>query len=530
MPTVPVYQTNQVRDQALQGGFQQEVDVTKNARALAQGLGVAGQMLDRGVIREAEAASSKADTEIAAGWLQWDAANRKNFQGEKADGYQAAAQQWWGKAAQTYGSSLDPMAKGLVSQSLNRRQAASLGQVAQFVEVEKEKHADNTYAANVATSVQFAVSSGDVAGGSQRVRELSAQVGARKGWNTEEVQAETLKNLSQLHVSQIAKLTELPGGAALADKYYQDNKTEIAFAAQPKIEQVIKAEVDNQKATQTAAEAAPLPLADQLALAAKIEDPALREKTLMQMKNNYSLAREAKREVEQKFADDAWQLVGKNKKVPEAILMGMDGRERVQLQEHLRVKADRLTVGKTVKTDWKTYIDTREALFNGTKVNLAGLTEKIAPAQLEQLLDIQTKTSKPGKLPEVAMSEQQIGAYTNTLNLGGENNATKRGQFTGAAQDLFNEHLKRTGKEPDFDERQKILDKLTTSVVTKKGFLWDDTAPAYTLPRDQVRSTMQPTTAPATAPKEKFTVGQTYTDAKGNRATYAGAGKWNPAQ
>lgn len=377
MATVPIYQPNQVRDQALQGGYQQEIDVTKNVKGLAQGLGVAGQMIDRVVIRDAEAASNKADTDIAAGWLQWDAANRKKYQGANAEGYTAAAQEWWGKAAQTYGASLDPMAKGLVSQSLNRRQAASLGQVAQFVEVEKEKHADDTAAANIGTTIQFGVSSGDVAGASQRVREISAQVGARKGWTTEQVQADTLKNLSQLHTAQIAKLVDQPGGAALADAYYQANKAEVGFAQQPTVEKIIKAEVDNQFAMTTAASVANLPLADQLAVAAKIEDPAQREKTLNQVRNNHTLVAEARRENEQKFADQAWQLAGQRKKIPEAVLMGMDGRERVQLQEHLRSVAERGPVAP--RTDPAEHARLIDMMLNNPE---AFKKERIAAAKL----------------------------------------------------------------------------------------------------------------------------------------------------
>ena len=467
MPTVPTYEP-QVREQALQGGFQQEIDVTKNTRALAQGLGVAGQMMDRVVIRDAEAASSKADTEIAAGWLKWDAENRKNYQGEKADGYAAAAEKWWKETSSTYGAQLDPMAKGLVSASLNKRQAASLGQVAQFVEIEKEKHADTMHDANVKTTIQFGVTSGDVASAADRVRTLSAQVGARKGWSTEQVQADTLANLSQLHIAQISKLIEQPGGATVAQMYYEKNKTEVGFAQQPTLEKIIKGETDNQFATMKAAEVAPLPLAEQLAVAATITDPARREKTLMQIKSNHVLANEAKREVEQKFSDQAWQLVGAGKKVPEAVLLGMDGKERVQLQEHLRTKAERGNA--PVKTNpaalAKIYDMVRDEPEKFKKLSLVSLSNTISGSDLEQVARLQRDVNKPDREKDVATTTQLIGTYT------GGWRAEKKAAFSGRFLDELNVFEKEKGRPANFEEKQKIGDRLIVPGEVSSGSIF----------------------------------------------------------
>lgn len=414
MPVVPTYNGPQVQEQATQGGYQQNIDVTQGARALARGLGDVAQVVDRTIVRDAETTANTADLEISAGWLKWDAENRKKYQGANAGEYTSAATEWWGKASTTYGEKLDPMAKAMVGKSLARRQAASLGQVSQFVEVEKEKHADQTAAANVDTTIQFGVSSGDVAGASQRVRELSAQVGARKGWTTEQVQTETLKNLSALHLAQIAKLTEQPGGAVAADAYYQANKAEVGFAQQPKVEQVLKAEVDNQFATQTAAEVAALPLGEQMAVAAKIEDPARREKTIAQIRNNHALVKEVQAEQEKKFSDTAWQLVGQGKRVPEAILASMDGKERVQLQEHLRAKAER---GSAVpKTDPKDHARLVDMMLNDPeafkKERIAAA--RLSPSDLEQFATKQQALRGGGEKQDTMLTDDQrvSGALT----------------------------------------------------------------------------------------------------------------------
>jgi hypothetical protein len=526
MPQVPVYGERQVRSQALEPVFQQTPDVSSGLNAVAKGLGVAAEVADRIDLRDQHAAASNVERQITAEWLKWDASpeGRAKYRGENADGYTAAAEAWWEKAREAYGKDLNPRAAAIASPGLANKRLSAMANVQQFQAGEKERHADQVYEADVATTIQFGVTSGDVESTARQIREKAAVLGARKGYSTEQVQAEVNKNLSAMHIAQISKLVEQPGGATVAQMYYEANKGEINFAQQNNVEKILKAEVDNQFATQFAAKVATQPLADQIKAAGEIKDPAQREKSITQIKLNHALVAEARRETEQKFSDQAWQLVGQGKRVPEAILAGMDGRDRVQLQEHLRTKAERLAAGKPVKTDWATYITLREKLAAGEKIDLRAYTEKIGPGQLEQLLDIQTKVTKPGKVPEVATAEQQIATYTNSLKLGGEKNATKRGQFVGAAQDMFNEHLKRSGKDPDFDERQKILDKLTTYVVTKKGWIWDDTAPVYTLPRDQVRD--QVLGAPAPANNDKFVTGQTYTDAKGNKARYLGNGKW----
>lgn len=469
MPQVPIYNGPQVQEQVTPGGYQSEVDVTKTTRALATRLNAAADVAERGVQRDVETQANTADLEISSGWLKWDAENRKNYQGEKAGEYAAAAQKWWQDTATEYANKLDPFSKHLVTQTLQRRQAASLGNVTQFVETEKEKHADQTAAANVDTTIQFGVTSGDLAGAAQRVRELSAQTGARKGWTTEQVQAETLKNLSQMHITQIAKLTEQPGGAEAADKYYQANKAEIGFAQQPKVEQVIKAEVDNQFATQTAARVAAMPLSEQLAEAAKISDPARREKTITQIRSNHALVREAQVEQEKKFSDAAWQLVGQGKRVPEAILASMDGKERVQLQDHLRAVAERGPVQP--KTDPKDHARLIDMMLNDPeafkKERLAAA--KLSPTDLEQMAAKQQALRSGGDKQDTMLTDDQ---RVNGALVGAGIDAKKQPEAAYQVRLEVDRRVRaessaKGGKQLTGDEKQRVVD----SVLLDKVFV-----------------------------------------------------------
>ena len=465
MPQVPVYGDRPVRTEALRPVFQQTPDVSSGARALAQGLGQAADAIDRIDLRDAQAKASDAEARITSDWLKWDAENRNKYRGANADGYAPAAEEWWKSAAETAGTQLDPRAKALASRNLVAKQTQALGNVRTFTLAEKERHADETYSADVATTIQFGVTSGDVASTAVQIREKAAVLGARKGWTTEQVQAEAGKNLSAMHLAQISKLAE--NNAEAAQAYYDANKAEVAFQNQARVEQVLKGELDNQFATQTAAAMAGKPLSEQLAEAAKITDPQRREKTLTQVRNNYALVKQAEQELEAKFSDQAWQLFSRGQKIPESILSGMNGRERAQLQESQRTRSERLAAGTPVKTDMNTYIDVREKLARGEKVDLRAYTEKIGKGEMEQLLDIQTSASKGGvKQDSMLTDEARINAAIVGLGIDKKKNPE-------AAVSLTNEIDRRVrsasaakgGKDLTADEKQSIVDRVVLDKV-----------------------------------------------------------------
>tara|TARA_R110000868_G_scaffold21489_7_gene88974 strand:- start:106 stop:1734 length:1629 start_codon:yes stop_codon:yes gene_type:complete len=466
MPQVPVYGDRQLRTEALRPVFQQTPDVSSGARALAQGLGQVAEVADRIDLRDAQAKASDAEARITSDWLKWDAENRNKYRGANADGYAPAAEEWWKSAAENAGTQLDPRAKALASRNLVAKQTQALGNVRTFTVAEKERHADETYAADVNTTIQFGVTSGDVASTAVQIREKAAVLGARKGWTTEQVQAEAGKNLSSMHLAQISKLAEMDATAAQA--YYDANKAEVAFQNQARVEQVLKGELDNQFATQTAAAMAGKPLSEQLAEAAKITDPQRREKTLAQVRNNYALVKQAEQEQEARFSDQAWQLFSRGQKIPESILSGMNGRERAQLQESQRARSERAAAGTPVKTNMNTYIDVREKLARGEKVDLRAYTEKIAPAQMEQLLDIQGAAAKPGTVKQDSMltDEARINAAIVGLGIDKKKDPETAVMLTNEIdRRVRSASAAKGGKDLTADEKQSIVDRVVLDKV-----------------------------------------------------------------
>ena len=463
MPVVPTYEPR-VREQALEGGFQRAPDSGRDLMRAGDALMRVADVADRIDLRDAQAKAFDAEARITSEWLKWDGQARQQYRGQNVDQYAPAAEEWWKKASETYGKELDPRARAIASKSLANKRLQAINSVGTFTNAEKERHADETYAADVATTIQFGVTSGQVEGTAQQIRDKAVQLGARKGWTTEQVQAEQLKNLSALHLAQITKLAS--ADAEAAQTYYQANKAEVAAANQPRIEEILKGEADNQFATQFAAGVAAKPLKDQLAEAAKITDPQRREKALTQIKNNYALVKQAEAEQENQYADQAWQLFSQGKRIPEAVLAGMAGRDRFQLQEAQRARAERAAAGTQVKTDWATYIDTREKLARGEKVDLRALTEKIGPAQMEQLIDIQTSASKGGPKQDSMLTDQQrIDAALVGLGIDKKSDPEAASRLTLEIDRRVREASAAKGKELTPDEKQAQVDRVVMDTV-----------------------------------------------------------------
>lgn len=464
MPVVPTYEPR-VREQALEGVFQRTPDAGRGLMQAGEAMMRVADVADRIDLRDTQAKAFDAEAKITSEWLNWDAQARQKYRGQNVDGYAQAAEEWWAKAAETYGKELDPRARALVSKSLAEKRLQAINSVGTFINAEKERFADEAYAAGVATTIQFGVTSGEVASAAQQIREKAAILGARKGWTTEQVQAEALKNLSAMHLAHITKLAE--GNVEAAQAYYDANKAEVNFAHQARVEQVLKAEADNQFATQFAASMADKPLGDQLAEAAKITDPARREKTLTQIRNNYALVKQAEQEREKAATNKAWQLFAQGKKIPEEILMQMSG--RAQLQEAMRARAERLAAGRPVKTDMTTYIDLREKLARGERVDLRAYTEKISPSDMEKLIDIQTAVKKGGSQQDSVLSDEaRINNALVGLGIDKKKDPESAMRLTMEIDLRVREASMAKGDKPlTPDEKQKIID----SVVMDKVYV-----------------------------------------------------------
>ena len=473
MPQVPVYGDRQVREQALQPVFQNAPDVSSGARALAQGLGAVAEAADRIDLRDAQAKANEVDTSLTRAWNKWEDDNRGKFTNQTADGYTKAVDAWWQEAAKTYGKDLNGRSQAMVGQALSRRQTIALEQAGKYEFAEKEKYADSTTNSAINTATVNALKTRDYAGEAQRVRTLVQEQGVRKNWNKEQRDTELNARLGAFNTAVIAQLAEKD--AAQAQVYLNNaiERGEIRPDQQPRLESIIKGEADNQFATVTAASMADKPLKEQLAEAAKITDPQRREKTLNQVRNNYALVKQAEQEQEAQFSDQAWQLFAKGQRIPEAVLSGMNGRERAQLQESQRTRSERMAAGTSVKTDMLTYINAREALMSEdpavrASVNLSALTEKIAPEWMDKLLNIKSAGSKGSspKFDGMKTDQQRIDLGLKEAKIDPKRNPDEAGRFINEVDRQVRALSEsKGGKEVTPTEKQKIVNDIVLDKV-----------------------------------------------------------------
>lgn len=461
MPRVQLSPGPTLRDNGPAPVFLSAPDVGAPARQLAQATGAAADVIDRKVQRDAETRAFQIDSQITSDWLTFDADARTKYRGTNVDQYAPAAEKFWQDAAETYGKDLDPLARQIIGRSLQAKKLNAMAGGLRFVEGERERNFDNAAQASKTTEIQLGITNGDVTSARERVRQINGAVAARKGWTPEMLAAENLRDLSTLHYAHIAKLAE--GDAAGAKAYYTENKAEIDGTRQAAIEKVLKAEADNQFAEQFAAQHATLPLDQQLAKAGEIKDPEQREKAITRVRQNNALVREAQAQREAQFADQAWQLVGQGKRVPEALLLQMDGRARVQLQDYLKEKAQKGPA--PVKTDPAVHAALWEQLTRDPeafkKERLIAYGTKLSKEDLEQLYAKQRELLNPKEGKEVITFQNRLTARLEQLGINsGSGDEKKRGLFRAAAQSAMDEYTARTGKKPDDKTETEILDRL----------------------------------------------------------------------
>ena len=305
-----------------------------------------------------------------------------------------------------------------------------------------------------------------------------------KGRSEEETQAEILKQESRTHASVLQVMAE--ADAVAAQRYYEDNRKQIDGALHGQLDRIITGAATTQKALSFADSVATLPYDQQLAKVSEIKDQALKEKARVAVKQNHGDILAARQAVEKQASDSAWQTVGQGRKVPESVLATMDGRERVQLQDYLRQRAEHAATqgSKPVKTDptalAKVYDLIRDKPDEFKALRMESLTFKLAGSDIEQVARIQRDMLDPNKEKDALTLAMQIGAYSRGMD------DKDKGMFEAAAHDDVIQFQQQNKRPPNSKERQEILDRLKLDVVTDDGWLWDSKKKRYKMTPEEL--------------------------------------------
>lgn len=411
MPQVPVYGGPQVAADALRPVQARALDVSSGTRAIGQGLANLGEGIDRYQEREAEAQAYNAEATIGQDWLKWDAEARAKGRGENVGQYEADAKAWWDKAAETYGKDLNPRAKALIGRSLQQKRMAAEADVLRFTGAERERHADDVATADLNTTIQFGVTTGSIDATKAQIQDKVAAFGARKGWNTEQVQSATAEYISRLHMAQIDKLDAQAGL-----EYFTAHADEIEYDKQGDLRKALERQVE------------------------------------IEQKQREADAEKAKRDAEEAASNDAWAMVAQGAtKIPPSLMTSLPGREQVQIVNALETRAQ----GREVKTDIATYLELNDAIGRGEAVDLRKYSNAISTSDLKGLAEKQGKSQQEGFLTDEQRQNKAL------LDLGIDKK--KQGEEAYAVLGLIDQRTREAsaskGNKPlTPDEKQAVID------------------------------------------------------------------------
>lgn len=379
MPRIPTYEGPQVRSEALRPVYQRTPDVMGGFRETAQALAAGAEMLDRRMERDARAQADAAELEVRQSFQNERARLREKYKGDQADQYKVELDTFWNKAREEYGKKLSPMAQQLASNRFGTLKLQSDADALGYVEGEKRKFRELNFRAlqdqrlaDVTRDITPATAPTMSRMASEALEKSAIDYAVSEGGNAEIGKTMARPLIAKLHADVAVALASKPGGAKAAQEYMREFGSAIPLDVRPRIDQVVQGEVDNQEATRLAASVANLPFGEQLSQISKTDNTVVREKALTLAKQNQAMIVAAQQERERMAGDQAWQLVGQSRPVPEVVLAQMDGKDRVALQEFVQKKAELAARGEPIRTDISKWLE----FTNLPMAKLASMTDR----------------------------------------------------------------------------------------------------------------------------------------------------------
>lgn len=484
MPQVPIYNGPQVREQATQGGYQQEVDVTKGQRALAGALNNVAEVADRIDFRDAQDAAFKADDALREEWGNQSAALRDKYKKDSADQYKTAADEWWAEARTRYTAALSPRAQALANRSIGQFKLAQDADTRRYVETEKAAARKVNYTtlqnrlirdASVQATPENAATLAQVMG--QTLRENAIKHAVAEGYDSKIGEAEANEALDRYHGTMAISLAGRPNGAEYAKEYLNQFGGNMPIELRDRVLDQIGITAD--KATAKASKEMYGNLRFSIA------------NGVYPTKNQY----EALRLIDSSAAAQIKEIENAQRKAA-----------RVEAQ------------GGSIKTNQKAYFELRDRVLAGEKVDVLAYGDRVSRADLEEVKKMQEKINNPVEQKKIFSEERTIDNYrpTDMKKDSGEWTKLRR-----TLEDTLIAAQAAKGKDLTDTEMRAALDPLFTVGTIEKNWWPDSSKKRYEMTPEEVKQAKFP---------DKFTAGQVYKDSKGNRAKYLGSGNWEPVK
>lgn len=383
--------------------------------------------------------------------------------------------EWWNKKIGEYTQTMSDRQRAAFQQRLQRTRLSAVENMADFEAGELRTQRELSRTAATAAAITDAV--GYVGTGQQadmindakgRILGALRAAAATEGWNTDYEGLKTQEALHNLHAQVIQRMAAEEGGAEKVAAYFEANKGEMDPAKSDKLY-----ELTTQAKVRDKAASAVNTLLDQ----GKTEGEGLewirqnlegdaREQARLRWRERWADLAQAEQRTQSQYTDQFYAQLsqrGSISRVDPAVLQRMDPKvlvsERRIAEDRARVAAGRES---NIKTDWDTYARLRDMARNNRdgflKEDMRRHFDKLAPAQREQLIDLQDSLAKPQKQVEVLTDDKQVGIIVGQLGL----TKQRKAQFESAAYTALQEATRTNGDKPlTVEQRQKVLDRLT---------------------------------------------------------------------
>ena len=505
MPNVPAYEPT-VASAPLPGVRQESVASptllgSANDGQLALGKGAQ----DAGVGLTAVAAAMKerddtnavlkAEVSLKESYLTYESDVRKTRQGEYAKDVTKNTKDWWAESASKHLESLtNPAQKELFIRRTAPLRLNSISQMSAFEDKQTQDVMLRGLAASTKSSIDIAIASPSEEGFQVASRDIVAnntKTARILGYDSRWLEQENAEAKTVLVTGTVKALVD--DNPELAASFFKEHGGDVRGTARDRVKDMLRIggiKKGAQDFTDSAV-AGGLTEAEALAKAREKFSGEAEDMTVQHLKARYQESSAQRERAQRDAADAGWQAFSRRglvSDIPAAVLAGMDGRDKVAIREAARRLAKQ-GEEKMPKTDWGVYYELRQQALNNPAAfrtrDLRRDFDRLAPAQREQLVDLQGK--KPEARQESVALAAQLSNMHDQMNWGASDREAK-GKFDSAVSQAVTNEEKRTGKKLDYDERQKIIDKMLVEgeVLSGKWYLNDPNKRVYELTPDEI--------------------------------------------
>lgn len=476
MPRVPTYDEFQVRGQPMPAVQQRSVaspgmfsGAAETSAGLARATGEAADALRKMEDQEDLYRSQEADALYKERLFDFQQKAHENYKGVNADQALPDFDEWHKKTVDEIGQNLKNDRQRSVF-ALNSTKNYNLGRssLGNFVLSEKAKNRTAAFEATTRLEIDGAALATTPVEVSVRKGNLLANIdayAASEGIPKQGPVYESLvsRQLSAFHAARVKTLLDDSAtGYKQAAEYWKANKDEVRDAQTREMLDKYMAtagEVYEGAAFVKREDIALLSEKDALTAAddAFKDHPKKLAHAKLAIRRKFTEERQVRDDAQRDAADQAYQIFADTKdlsRVPPSLLASMDREDRTALE---RLAA----TGGKAKTDPNTYYDLRTMAATRPEefatVDLRRYFDRLDEADREKFINLQQDVKKGSKPP--ATWEQQKSQRHNEMGFKASDRE-KKGSFDRIADEAFEQTKKTLGREPTYEEGQKLLDRL----------------------------------------------------------------------